>query len=74
MRTAAVLGVIWVRQEGIMSLEQAVKRLNFENAWVLGIYDRGLLRPGMTPDVTIFDPDTINPLIWCMIFPPARGA
>src|SRR4051794_8291778 len=25
-------------------------------------YDRGLLRPGMTADITIFDPDTVKPL------------
>src|SRR5207245_10390566 len=52
----------WVRQEGIMSLEQAVRRLTFELASTFGIYDRGLLRPGLAADITIFDPDTINPL------------
>jgi N-acyl-D-amino-acid deacylase len=52
----------WVRQQGIMSLEQAVKRLTFESASVFGIYDRGLLWPGLAADITIFDPDTINPL------------
>ena len=52
----------WVRQEGIMSLEQAVRRLTFESASTFGIYDRGLLRPGLAADITIFDPETINPL------------
>jgi N-acyl-D-aspartate/D-glutamate deacylase len=52
----------WVRQEGIMSLEQAVRRLTFESASTFGISDRGLLRPGLAADITIFDPDTINPL------------
>ena len=52
----------WVREQGIMSLEQAVKRLTFDSASVFGIYDRGLLRPGLAADITIFDPDTINPL------------
>jgi len=52
----------WVRQEGIMSLEHAVRRLTFESASAFGIYDRGLLRPGMAADITIFDPDTVNPL------------
>ena len=50
----------WVREEGIMSLEQAVKRLTFENASVFGIYDRGLLRPGMAADIVTFNPNTIN--------------
>ena len=52
----------WVRQEGIMSLEQAVRRLTFESASTFGIYDRGLLRPGLAADITIFDPETVNPL------------
>ena len=52
----------WVRQQGIMSLESAVRRLTFESASVFGIYDRGLLRPGLAADIAIFDPDTINPL------------
>jgi N-acyl-D-aspartate/D-glutamate deacylase len=52
----------WVRQQGIMSLEQAVRRLTFESASAFGIYDRGLLRPGMAADLTIFDPDTVSPL------------
>jgi N-acyl-D-aspartate/D-glutamate deacylase len=52
----------WVREQQIMSLEQAVRRLTFESASVLGIFDRGLLRPGMVADITIFDPDTVSPL------------
>ena len=45
-----------------MSLEQAVRRLTFESASTFGIYDRGLLRPGMAADMTIFDADTVQPL------------
>ena len=52
----------WVRQERIMPLEHAVKRLTFDSASVFGIYDRGLLRPGLAADITIFDPDTISTL------------
>ena len=52
----------WIRDEKIMSLEQAVKRLTFESASVFGIFDRGLLRPGMAADITIFDAEKINPL------------
>lgn len=52
----------WVRREQIMSLEHAVRRLTFESASTFGIYDRGLLRPGMAADITIFDPDTVQPL------------
>ena len=52
----------WVREEHIMSLEHAVRRLTFESASTFGIYDRGLLRPGMAADITIFDADTVQPL------------
>ena len=50
----------WVREQEVMSLEKAVRRLTFDSASVLGIFDRGLLRPGMAADITIFDPDTVN--------------
>lgn len=52
----------WVREKRIMSLEQAVRRLTFESASAFGLYDRGLLRPGMAADIVIFDPETVRPL------------
>jgi N-acyl-D-aspartate/D-glutamate deacylase len=52
----------WVREEQLMSLEHAVRRLTFESASAFGIFDRGLLRPGMVADITIFDADTVSPL------------
>jgi N-acyl-D-aspartate/D-glutamate deacylase len=52
----------WVREQGIMPLEQAVRRLTFESATAFGIYDRGLLRPGMVAAITMFDPETVRPL------------
>ena len=52
----------WVREKKVMSLEQAVRRLTFDSASIFGLYDRGLLRPGMAADITIFDPDTVRPL------------
>jgi N-acyl-D-amino-acid deacylase len=51
----------WVREKGIMSLEQAVRRLTFDSATAFGIYDRGLLQPGMAADMVIFDADTVSP-------------
>jgi len=51
----------WVRERGIMALEQAVRRLTFDSATTFGIYDRGLLQPGMVADVVVFDPDTVQP-------------
>jgi N-acyl-D-amino-acid deacylase len=52
----------WVRDKQIMSLEHAVRRLTFDSASAFGIYDRGLIRPGMAADIVIFDPDTVRPL------------
>jgi N-acyl-D-aspartate/D-glutamate deacylase len=52
----------WVRDQGIMPLEHAVRRLTFELASAFGIYDRGMLQPGLAADITIFDPDTVSPL------------
>jgi N-acyl-D-aspartate/D-glutamate deacylase len=52
----------WVREKQIMTLEHAVRRLTFDSASALGLFDRGLLRPGMNADVVIFDPDTVKPL------------
>src|SRR5712692_4145707 len=45
-----------------MSLEKAVRRLTFDSASAFGIYDRGMLRPGMAADITVFDPETVRPL------------
>ena len=50
----------WVREKRVMTLEQAVRRLTFDSASTFGLYDRGLLRPGMAADIVIFDPDTVK--------------
>jgi N-acyl-D-amino-acid deacylase len=50
----------WVRDHGIMSLEEAVSKLTFRVASIFGLGDRGLLRPGMAADVTVFDPANVN--------------
>jgi N-acyl-D-aspartate/D-glutamate deacylase len=52
----------WVREKGIMSLELAVRRLTFDSASAFGIYDRGLVQPGMAADLVVFDPETIRPV------------
>ncbi len=52
----------WVRDCGIMSLEDAVSKLTFRVASLFGLSDRGLLRQGMAADIAVFDPATINTL------------
>jgi N-acyl-D-aspartate/D-glutamate deacylase len=53
----------WVREKKIMSLELAVRRLTFDSASAFGIYDRGLVQPGMAADLVVFDADTVKPVL-----------
>lgn len=49
----------YVRDEKIISLEEAVKRMTSLPATNLGLDQRGFLREGMFADVAVFDPKTI---------------
>ncbi len=49
----------FVRDQRLMGLEEAVRKVTSAPAARLGIPDRGLLRDGMRADVTVFDPATI---------------
>ena len=50
----------WVANKGVMTLEAAVRKITFDQASLLGMYDRGLIRPGMAADLVVFDPDRIG--------------
>ncbi|HEV3485553.1 MAG TPA: D-aminoacylase [Vicinamibacterales bacterium] len=49
----------YVREEKIISLEEAIRRLTTLPAANLGIRERGALQPGYFADVVVFDPNTI---------------
>jgi N-acyl-D-amino-acid deacylase len=49
----------YVREMGILRLEECIRMMTSAPAQCLGLMDRGILRPGMAADITIFDPDTI---------------
>ncbi len=49
----------YVREEKLLSLEEAVRKMTAANSAKIRVYDRGLLRPGQWADVTVFNPDTI---------------
>jgi N-acyl-D-amino-acid deacylase len=50
----------YVREEHTMRLEEAVRKMTSLAASRVGILDRGILRPGMMADITLFDPATIK--------------
>ncbi|HKD69435.1 MAG TPA: amidohydrolase family protein [Candidatus Binataceae bacterium] len=50
----------WVREKGVMSLEQGVKRLTSEPADFFGIKDRGRIAAGWAADLVVFDPNTVG--------------
>ena len=58
---ARVLGK-YVREEKLLTLEEAIRRLTGLPASNLKLEKRGLLRPGYFGDVAIFDPAKINDL------------
>ena len=49
----------YVRQDSVLTLEDAVRKMTSLAAQRVGLADRGLLRAGMYADITIFDPETI---------------
>jgi N-acyl-D-aspartate/D-glutamate deacylase len=52
----------YVRETGLLRLEDAVRKMTSANAAKIRQFDRGLLRPGLWADVTIFDPARVNDL------------
>ena len=49
----------FVRELGVLSLEQAVARMTSVAAGHMGLDDRGVLAPGAVADLVLFDPRTI---------------
>lgn len=49
----------FVRERGILSLEEAVRRMTSLAADHLGFADRGRIAPGMAADLVLFDPETV---------------
>lgn len=49
----------YVRDRGVLTIEQAVRKMTSLPAQKLGLLDRGLLREGAWADVVVFDPETV---------------
>ena len=45
----------WVRERGLVSLEEGVRRLTSDTAGFIGLTDRGVLRPGARADLNVID-------------------
>jgi N-acyl-D-amino-acid deacylase len=54
-----ILGM-YVRDQHLLMLEEAIRKMTSRPAIRVGLADRGALRPGMMADITVFDPATIH--------------
>ena len=60
--TRARLLAEYVRARGLLSLEDAVRRMTSLPARTFGFSDRGLLKVGFAADLVLFDPDEVKDL------------
>ncbi len=49
----------YVVEKGLLSFSDAIRKMTSLPAQILGIRDRGLLRPGMRADIVVLDPDGV---------------
>lgn len=49
-----------VRERGDLTLEEAVKRMSHDQAELLGLADRGVIKPGAIADLAVFDLDALH--------------
>ncbi len=52
----------WVRERGLFTIGEAIRRMTSGPARIIGLKDRGLLQPGMRADVNVLDPDSVSEL------------
>jgi N-acyl-D-aspartate/D-glutamate deacylase len=50
----------WVRERGVLSLAEGVRKLTSDPARLFGLADRGRLEAGCAADLLLFDPATVN--------------
>jgi N-acyl-D-aspartate/D-glutamate deacylase len=50
----------WVREQGLFSTGEAIRRMTSGPARIIGLKDRGALAPGMRADVNVLDPDAVG--------------
>ena len=52
----------YVRETGVFTLPQAIKRMTADPAAVIGLKDRGILKAGMKADINVFNPEQVTEL------------
>ena len=50
----------WVRDTGLFSAEEAVRRMTSAPATIVGLTDRGRIAEGMRADLSVIDLDTVS--------------
>ena len=50
----------YVREEKVLSLEEAIRKMTSLPASRMRFFDRGIVRPGMVADLVAFDPETVR--------------
>ena len=50
----------YVRETHTLTLAEAVHKMTGLSAQIMGIHDRGILRPGNWADIVLFDPNTVT--------------
>ena len=53
---------LYVQEKGVVTLEHAIRSMTSLPAQVFGMTNRGMLRPGMTADIAIFDLGAVRDL------------
>jgi N-acyl-D-aspartate/D-glutamate deacylase len=49
----------YVREDKVITLEEAIRKMTSANAGKIRVWNRGVVRPGMAADIAVFNPATI---------------
>ena len=48
-----------IREKGVITIENAIRKMTSLPAQTFGLHKKGILRPGMDADLVVFDPGTV---------------